>query len=229
MEISDALRELKAFYYINNEVKANRYRNFFETEIEGPPVLIIPGFAATPEFYSPLAGFLRANGFNASAVNMGDEVIKANVFSLSDAVEVLKININSAFNKYNLYPILIGHSLGGLQSLLILRYFPQIPKVITIGSPLISGDPKLLENFIRFVLRVPQNIESYFNVLLPHLPDFANHIVTISSWSDKIASPDRCYLSLAYNIVIRQSDEILNCHIGLPFLQRTKEIILNIL
>lgn len=229
MEISDAIRELKALYYVAKEIKSNKYKRFLETEIDGPPVLIIPGFSATPEFYSPLAGFLREKGFNASVVNMGDEIIQANIFSLLDAVEILKKNINSAFEKYNIYPILIGHSLGGLQALLMLRYFPKTPQVIATGSPLMGSDLKFLENFIRHVLKVPPNIESYFNILLPHLPDFANHIVTISSWSDKVAPPDRCRLSLAYNVVIRQSDEILNCHIGLPFLQRTKEIILSVL
>lgn len=103
--------------------------------LDGPPVLVIPGFLCSDETTLALRKELAAAGFRVHGWKLG-----WNLGARADTIERLRERVDSlGHNK----PILIvGWSLGGLYAREFARYHPEhVKAVITLGTPF-SGDPR---------------------------------------------------------------------------------------
>jgi pimeloyl-ACP methyl ester carboxylesterase len=103
--------------------------------LDGPPVLVIPGFLCSDETTLALRKQLAAAGFRVHGWKMG-----WNLGARADTLDRLRQRVESlGHNK----PILIvGWSLGGLYAREFARYYPdRVRAVITLGTPF-SGDPR---------------------------------------------------------------------------------------
>lgn len=209
-------REYLSFQYLSTRSEYLHWREIRDKKISGQPVIIVPGFKATPKYYAPLLAFLKNNQINASAVDTGNKIFHLNNYlsQLSQSVDKL---------------ILIGHSLGGLQSLAVLDKFPKISRIITIGSPYSGGTPwKTLQIIIVSFIKVDaKEFRASLPRALNHVPSYVDKITTISSKRDVIAPPEHCFIPGAENIVFDENDEILNSHLGLPFFPPVQKLILD--
>jgi len=103
--------------------------------LDGPPVLVIPGFLCSDETTLALRKELAAAGFRVHGWKMG-----WNLGAKADTIERIRERVESlCHNK----PILIvGWSLGGLYAREFARYHPEhVKAVVTLGTPF-SGHPK---------------------------------------------------------------------------------------
>jgi len=103
--------------------------------LDGPPVLVVPGFLCSDETTLALRKELAAAGFRVHGWKLG-----WNLGAKADTIERIRERVESlGHNK----PILIvGWSLGGVYAREFARYHPEhVQAVVTLGSPF-SGDPR---------------------------------------------------------------------------------------
>jgi len=103
--------------------------------LDGPPVLVVPGFLCSDETTLALRKELAAAGFRVHGWKLG-----WNLGAKADTIERIRERVESlGHNK----PILIvGWSLGGVYAREFARYHPEhVKAVVTLGSPF-SGDPR---------------------------------------------------------------------------------------
>ncbi len=103
--------------------------------LDGPPVLVIPGFLCSDETTLALRKELAAAGFRVHGWKMG-----WNLGARADTLDRIRARIEALGHDK---PILVvGWSLGGVYARELARYHPQLVKaVVTLGSPF-SGDPR---------------------------------------------------------------------------------------
>ena len=103
--------------------------------LDGPPVLVIPGFVAHDRTTEPLRRALAASGRRVHGWSMG-----VNWGARADTVEKLTRRIDEISADRPL--LVVGWSLGGLFARELGRAVPErVQAVVTLGSPF-SGDPK---------------------------------------------------------------------------------------
>ena len=103
--------------------------------VDGPPVLVIPGFLCRDQTTVALRQQLAAAGFRVHGWDMG-----WNLGARADTLDRLRERVEG-LNAGR--PVLIvGWSLGGLYAREYARSFPdQVQAVVTLGTPF-SGDPR---------------------------------------------------------------------------------------
>lgn len=103
--------------------------------IDGPPVLVIPGFLATDRTTLQLRRTLAAAGWRVHGWDMG-----WNLGVRADTLDRLAERLDSIGHRKPI--LLVGWSLGGLFARELARAFPdRIRAVVTLGTPF-SGDPR---------------------------------------------------------------------------------------
>ena len=103
--------------------------------VDGPPVLVIPGFIAHDRTTAALRRALAAAGWRVHGWELG-----MNWGARADTVERLKRRLDQIVPTGKI--LLVGWSLGGLVARELARAFPErVSAVVTLGSPF-SGDPK---------------------------------------------------------------------------------------
>jgi predicted alpha/beta hydrolase family esterase len=103
--------------------------------VEGPPVLVIPGFVAHDRATLALRRTLAAEGWRVHGWEMG-----INWGARADTVERLKRRLEAISKDDKV--LVVGWSLGGLFARELARACPErVRAVVTLGSPF-SGDPK---------------------------------------------------------------------------------------
>lgn len=102
--------------------------------LDGPPVLVIPGFLCSDETTFALRKELAAAGFRVHGWKLG-----WNLGARTDTIERIRGRVESLGHGK---PILIvGWSLGGIFAREFARYHPEhVRAIVTLGSPF-SGDP----------------------------------------------------------------------------------------
>ena len=102
--------------------------------IDGPPVMVIPGFLATDRTTMPLRRALAKAGWRVHGWNMG-----WNRGVRNDTIEQLAERLDEISPDKS--SLLVGWSLGGLFARELARMHPdRVKAVVTLGSPF-SGDP----------------------------------------------------------------------------------------
>jgi pimeloyl-ACP methyl ester carboxylesterase len=103
--------------------------------VDGPPVLVIPGFVAHDRTTEALRKSLATAGWRVHGWRMG-----VNLGARADTVERLKMRIDQISPDQPI--LLVGWSLGGLFARELARAAPdRVRAVVTLGSPF-SGHPK---------------------------------------------------------------------------------------
>jgi predicted alpha/beta hydrolase family esterase len=103
--------------------------------VEGPPVLVIPGFVAHDRATLALRRTLAAEGWRVHGWEMG-----INWGARADTVERLKRRLEAISKDDKV--LVVGWSLGGLFARELARACPErVRAAVTLGSPF-SGDPK---------------------------------------------------------------------------------------
>lgn len=102
---------------------------------DGPPVLVIPGWAASDRTTRPLREALAEGGWRVHGWKLG-----FNRGATAETIEHLRRRLADIGNGQ---PVLVvGWSLGGVYARELARAVPeQVLAVVTLGSPF-SGDPK---------------------------------------------------------------------------------------
>lgn len=102
---------------------------------KGPPVLVIPGWAASDRTTRPLREALAGAGWRVHGWKLG-----FNRGATSETVNHLRRRLTEVGDGQPV--LLVGWSLGGVYARELARAAPdQIRAVVTLGSPF-SGDPK---------------------------------------------------------------------------------------
>jgi pimeloyl-ACP methyl ester carboxylesterase len=103
--------------------------------VDGPPVLVIPGFVAHDRSTLALRKTLAGRGWRVHGWEMG-----VNWGARADTVDRLKRRLDEVSKHEKV--LLVGWSLGGLFARELARAFPErVRAVVTLGSPF-SGHPK---------------------------------------------------------------------------------------
>ena len=102
---------------------------------DGPPALVIPGFAATDRTTVALRQALADAGWRVHGWEMG-----INLGARAETVDRLKQRLDEISPEVSV--LVVGWSLGGLFARELARAYPKrVKAVVTLGSPF-SGDPK---------------------------------------------------------------------------------------
>jgi pimeloyl-ACP methyl ester carboxylesterase len=185
--------------------------------------LIVGGFASVKWYYKPLQWGLQKEGFDVEFIHPAPrfDVFGINVWPL----EVFLANAIPAVNAIPGDLFLVGHSLGGIQSILLADLFPdKIRKVFAIGTPVWGCPLQMYEDAIRTMLNVPQGeLERFRQEIVPRN---AKKIVTVSCEDDILAPRPKCAIEGATNYVVT-ADETgrSSSHLLLPYLAATIRII----
>ena len=100
-------------------------------------VLMLPGFISTPATMRYLAQNIERAGHKAKRWKLG-----FNTGPSPERIAALEQRLLSVQEYYDVRPVLLGWSLGGLFARELAKRQPQaVSKVITLGSPF-SGDPR---------------------------------------------------------------------------------------
>lgn len=181
--------------------------------------LITGGFATLSYYYLPLRWYLRQAGFEADFIHPGP--LALNIWPLEtylrNAVDALSAIDGDCF--------LVGHSLGGIQSVLLADLFPEkVKKVFTVGSPVHGCPVKLYESAILTLINVSQaEFEMFQQEVIPRV---ANRIVTISCENDTLAPSEVCAIEGAANYKVEADDAGISAsHLLIPYLPATVQII----
>ncbi len=197
-------------------------RNLLEDswELEGPKssnfkkaVIIVPGFLAMSRPYFSLAQFFNEMGYGVYFPDFGGtntQNLQAGIFAMEKVVAEVKKNYDS-FS-------LVGHSLGGIQS---LRFADDsaVESVITVGSPMVHGTPWRLLGKLVVACLVTNGIFSrsraYFDILestqetmlvdiVKAAKPYASKIYSIALTTDPIAPPSHAvFPGGAHNVIVR--------------------------
>jgi hypothetical protein len=185
--------------------------------------LIVGGFASVKWYYLPLKTWLEREGFRLQFIHPAPrfDLLGINVWP----IEVFLSNASVAVNNATDDLFLVGHSLGGIQSILLADLFPdKIKKVFAIGTPVWGCPLKLYEEAIRTLLNVPSNEFERFQKEV--VPRNASKIVTVSCEDDNLAPREKCVIDGATNYVVTADEQGLSSsHLLLPYLAATIKII----
>jgi hypothetical protein len=191
--------------------------------------LIVGGFASVKWYYLPLKTWLEREGFRLQFIHPAPrfDLLGINVWP----IEVFLSNASVAVNNATDDLFLVGHSLGGIQSILLADLFPdKIKKVFAIGTPVWGCPLKLYEEAIRTLLNVPSNEFERFQKEV--VPRNASKIVTVSCEDDNLAPREKCVIDGATNYVVENSADpygsikgLSSSHLLLPYLAATIKII----
>jgi hypothetical protein len=163
--------------------------------------------------------WLGREGFSVDFINPGP--LSLNVWPLelflSNAVPAIRDLPEDVF--------LVGHSLGGIQSVYLADLFPdKIRKVFAIGAPVWGCALKMYEDSIRTLLNVSEAEWARFQKEI--VPRNAKNIVTVSCEDDLLAPREKCVIDGATNYVVTADEEGLSSsHLLLPYLTATIKII----
>lgn len=103
--------------------------------LDGPPVLVIPGFLCSDETTLALRKQLAAAGFRVHGWKLG-----WNLGARADTLDRLQQRVEGLGHQQPI--LMVGWSLGGLYAREYARSFPdQVKAVVTLGTPF-SGDPR---------------------------------------------------------------------------------------
>lgn len=187
---------------------------------------IVGGFASAKWYYKPLQWWLTDEGFSVDFIHPAPrfDLLGLNVWPL----EVFLSNAVPAIEKMPGEVFLVGHSLGGIQSILLADLFPhKIRKVFAIGSPVGGCGIPVYEDAIRTLLNVPPAEWERFQKEI--IPRTAKRIVTVSCENDTIAPRPKCVIDGATNYVVEVaadvSPDLAASHLLLPYLTATVKII----
>jgi hypothetical protein len=191
---------------------------------------IVGGFASVKWYYKPLQWWLEREGFRVQFIHPGPrlDLLGLNVWPL----EVFLSNAIPAVNTLPEDCFLVGHSLGGIQSILLADLFPEkIRKIFAIGSPVWGCGLQMYEDAIRTLLNVPPaEFERFQKEVVPRN---ASKIVTVSCEDDLLAPREKCVIDGAKNYVVENSavdpygrmKGLSSSHLLLPYLAATIKII----
>lgn len=184
-----------------------------------PRALITGGFATVKWYYLPLKRALMQAGFDAELIHPGP---------LSLNIWPLEMYLSNAFRLIQSIDddlILIGHSLGGIQSILLADMFPdRIKRVFAIGAPVWGCPVKMYEDAIRTLINVPEiEFDRFQQEIVPRVAD---RLVTISCENDTLAPTPCCLVETAKNYCVQaDSAGVSASHLLLPYLPVTVSII----
>lgn len=171
--------------------------------------MVIGGFALQRWYYAPLQRILRAEGLDVSVLNPGP--LGLNVWSLETFLSYAVPQLEGV-------DYLIGHSLGGIQSILLADLFPeQVQRVFTMGSPVWGTPIKLYEQAIMRLLGVTPELFAAFQEII--VPRVASKLVVLSSKEDIIAPETSCVVNTARNYTVDGD------HLLIPYRRETRSII----
>lgn len=187
--------------------------------------IIIGGYASIRWFYYPLKSWLMEQGVDCEILphgffgwNVGD----MGRF-LGEASEIVLAQTEPIF--------LIGHSLGGLQSMWLASHFPKnIQHVFAIASPICGLENSTQQENFLHALNVTN--EQFVALRDVHVPHIKNRITTVSSEKDIVCPANQCYIEGADNNVVEMTERerrlfpALSTHLVLPYLNATKQCIL---
>lgn len=184
---------------------------------------IVGGFASVKWYYKPLQWWLAQEGFSVDFIHPSPrfDILGLNVWPL----EIFLTNAVRAIENTRDDLFLVGHSLGGIQSILLADLYPdRIRKVFAIGTP-VWGCPLLMyEDAIRTLLNVPPVEWERFQKEV--VPRNAKKIVTVSCEDDMLAPRPKCVIEGASNYVVTSDEQGLSSsHLLLPYLSATIKII----
>lgn len=180
------------------------------------PVLIIPGFLASPTSADALMRILRLAGWNAMVADVG-----RNSGPAYTGVETSERNLRELFSAGGEPVTIVGHSRGGqFARILAVRHPNMVQRIITVGAPLLLKYPRFAP--VRVPIEVleitwrrgtfgPVNPEREQAVDRDRFVDFPEHIDFISIYSRTDGIVDwRASLDPAAQLV-----EISSSHLGL--------------
>ncbi len=172
------------------------------------PVLVLPGFATSDLFTSPLRKLLKQKGFCCYGWELG-----INRGYHQKTLEVLKKRIDKLYQEHGLPVILIGWSMGGIYAReLSLNRADKIKKIITLGSP--YRIPTRVRFKTLYVLLAGQKIEEVNRLLDKHKKvNFPTPILAINAKSDGIVPWYYCINSKGGKI---KNFAVKSTHLGLP-------------
>ena len=180
---------------------------------------LIGGFASITFYYKPLQWWLAREGFSVEFIRPGP--LTLNVWPLDRFFEIARPVLEKAPDPV----FIIGHSLGGIQAIMLADMFPKVKKVFTVGTPVWGCSVKMYEDAIRALLIVPDELwDRFHNEIIPRQ---ANKIVTISCKDDLLAPQEKCVIEGALANYVLQTDEVgaSSSHLLLPYLTSTVKII----
>ncbi len=105
---------------------------------EGQPVMVIPGFLATDNSTYILRRYLRKQGFNVYAWDLG-----RNPGLRDDIYQKLEQRVIELYGQHQEKISLVGWSLGGIYARTLAHRLPEyVRQVVTLGSPFNLAHPK---------------------------------------------------------------------------------------
>jgi pimeloyl-ACP methyl ester carboxylesterase len=193
--------------------------------------LVLPGYIAPQLAYRDFVFWCRSNGVRTRVANFGF----LNRPSFERQAKLLQREATKFHREVGDPDILIGHSLGGLEVILLLEMFPNARKIIAIASPFSDGTPwGIVELGARIFIKVPEAMQA---VLLKKIYNLGtrhvDRIVTIATEHDKLVPPDHAAFPGARNIIVEDvkgaqdsEDELFRTHTALPNSPFVREIII---
>ena len=175
----------------------NGHSVYYETQGDGPPVILVHGIAASLRQWDALMPQLAAAGFSAYALDLqghGDspKPEAAEHYHIEVLYDQLKYWIENLGLERP--AVLVGHSLGGYLSLMYALRNPEKAHALVLVDPFYS--PVQLSPIIRYLARQPR----YGVRLFDWLPAWWFEIVF--SWSEKtqkaLPGPIRRQLALDF-------------------------------
>lgn len=180
---------------------------------------IIGGFASVKWYYKPLQWWLKREQLEFDLIHPGP--FGLNVWPLDTFLSYAC----SAIERTQGDLLLVGHSLGGIQSIYLADLYPdRIRKVFAVGTPVWGCPQKVYEDSIRTLLNQP--IKEWERFQQEIVPRQASKLVTISCENDLLAPRSVCVVAGATNYVVTADNEGLSSsHLLLPYLNATLRII----
>lgn len=104
------------------------------------PVLLLPGFLATPRTLGPLAHRLRADGFDVFTVEVGGLAGRFHTGRIDALAEAVRDEVERIYARHPGMPrlVVIGHSQGGLIASWWVKRLGgdrRVRAVVTLGTP----------------------------------------------------------------------------------------------
>jgi esterase/lipase len=176
-------------------------------------IILVPGFLAIPRPYFSLAKFFNEMGYGVYFPDFGG----TNTLDRQTGVLAMQRVLAEAKKRFSSI-ILVGHSLGGIQSLRFAQD-PAVELVITIGSPMVYGTPwRLLGKLVLACLAtrgiIARSIayfdleESVQETMLEDIVDaakpYAQKIYSIALSTDPVAPPTHAiFPGGSHHVVVR--------------------------
>ena len=131
-------REFAVFANVaSGRLAINRLARDFAARCDGRPVMLVPGFLASPQSMYVLAETLRRTGYDVSDWGLG-----RNLGARADTLTLLAERVARERSRHGRAVTLIGWSLGGVFARELAKLHPElVAEVLTLGSPF-SGSPR---------------------------------------------------------------------------------------